>query len=468
MKRAVGENEFAFDSCGYPASMENGTLGLYVRSFGGFWRMDVDVRNGKAVEFRLPLTQWAGVLYEEEAIPREPTTWAVLPQEVFSGMHIQVNPCEYLTEATSKGRVQTPADPAALDKLLPPAVRPDADESTTDQQAATAAVVGVVLPSDLRAGETITGSVVSDPARYRESPALTVIEIKTSLDVGEGGNPKLDRLQVNMGGDGWQPGGSPLTVRIPEGVTRLKIIVRRGDDTAALVERDLRVGRGEQSPPAPPAATAEQFDTPSLYAPDEVRVVRGPFDGDGQTTTLDLDGVPCTKLAETPRASYFRLADTTKPGAARLVMREGGIRAAFSVFVLGLTMGADQLNLIRGQSTRFNAVVTGPDLLPESAWRAAMPFDVTNLAVLREIAPGFRVPKPGDPGVILFTIRNTSPETISIDRARNEVVVLTLERGDFRAGPYRYDGTIRSKRSGGFSVQGTVIAFVSPAKGAPL
>ena len=445
-KKAVHGHEFAFDTCGYPSGLQNGTLGLYVTWFGEFWRMDVDVRNGKAYEHTL--VDGAGPV-------RDVAVRAVMPQDVFSALHVQVDPCEYLKEASAAGRIKMAKTAAELADLLP------------STGVAVEVTVGLVVPSDLRPGDVATGTIVADPDRYRESPALSVINIKTTLETEEGGTPRLDALEVNAGDDRWQPGSAFIALRIPATVTRVRISVRRTGETGSLVDQELRLALGESSTVIT-HPSAQSYETPSLYAPDEVRVVRGPFDGLGDTTALELDGTPCTPLAETPRAHYFRLADTTKPGAARLTMKEGDMRASFSIVVLGLTMGADRLDLIRGQSTRFNAVVTGPDRLPQEVWRAAPPFDVTSLAMVKTLAPGFKAPKAGDAGVILFVIRNTSPDTIAIDKAKNDAIVLTLDRADFRSGPYRYDGTIKSKKSGGFTVQGTVVAFVSPTRGAPM
>ena len=423
-------HEFAFDTCGYPSGLQNGTLGLYVTWYGRFWRLDVGVRNGKSYEF---------TLFDGAGPARDAAVLLVMSQDVFSGLHVQVDPCEYLKEAAVAGRIQTAKTPGELTGLL---------------------------PSDLRPGDVATGTIVADPDRYRESPALTVIDVNTALEF-EGGAPRLDALEVNAGDDRWQSGGGSIALRIPATVTRVRISVRRTGETGILASRELRLVVGGPiaviSHPGP-----AHYETPAVYVAEEVRVIRGLFDGQGDTTGLELDGTPCTTVAETPRAHYFRLADTTRPGAARLTMKEGDMRASFSVVVLGLAMGADQLNLIRGQSTRFNAVVSGPDLLPQEAWRAAPPFDVTRLAALKTLVPDFKAPKPGEAGVILFVIRNTSPDTISIDKAKNDAIVLILDRADFKSGPYRYGGTIKSKKSGGFTVQGTVIAFVSPARGAPM
>lgn len=468
MRRAVGDHEFTFDTCGYPGALHDGTLGLYVTKFGGFWRMDVDVRNAKRTAVRLPLTQWFGVVNEEDAIPREPNLYAVMPQEVFSGLHVQADACAYLAEATNDGRIQVAQDQAALALLLPPAEPPVAEEEQAATPQSSATLVGVVLPADMRPGDTVSGAVTTDPAGYRDVPALQVIELKALLPTTTAGTPDLGVLQVDLGDGRLQPADQALTLAVPAAATRVRVTVRRGDEPAPIVARDVPVSRGGGAGPPPGAGgmlDPRAYRTPSLYVPDEVRVIQGPFDGDSRTTAVEVGGTPCRVMAETPRAAYWTMPATVQPGAHDVHLTEPSTRATFSVVVLGLTMRADQLELVRGQSTGFDVEISGPHRLPEHVWRAATPFDVVDLAGVRKLAPGFRIPSPGDPGVILVVIRNASPQTIAIDGAKNDAIVLTLGQGAFAGGPYRYHGTIRSRRSGGFSVRATVVAFVAPVGG---
>jgi hypothetical protein len=65
------------------------------------------------------------------------------------------------------------------------------------------------------------------------------------------------------------------------------------------------------------------------------------------------------------------------------------------------------------------------------------------------------------------TITNGSRDTISIDKAKNDVIVLTLDRKAVLNGKYVYQGTIRSKKSGGFRVDGLVVSFLAPVVAQP-
>lgn len=56
---------------------------------------------------------------------------------------------------------------------------------------------------------------------------------------------------------------------------------------------------------------------------------------------------------------------------------------------------------------------------------------------------------------MLFTIENKSRDTVTLGR---EIVVLRLGQQDFRNGPYRHEGEIKSIRTGSFTIEGTVTA----------
>ncbi len=100
--------------------------------------------------------------------------------------------------------------------------------------------------------------------------------------------------------------------------------------------------------------------------------------------------------------------------------------------------------------------------MPASAWRGGVPADVVSMSKINHIAPEFRVPSANGNGVVLLVIQNASRETVSIQGAKNETIVLTLDRKDFERGPYEYDGLVRAHQAGGFKINGLVVPFLAP------
>jgi hypothetical protein len=73
--------------------------------------------------------------------------------------------------------------------------------------------------------------------------------------------------------------------------------------------------------------------------------------------------------------------------------------------------------------------------------------------------PNFRIPKPGEPGLLFLRIDNASRETVTMKPSKNESFVIKLDRSAFASGPYTYRGVVQSKKAGTFQVNGLVVGF---------
>jgi hypothetical protein len=196
-------------------------------------------------------------------------------------------------------------------------------------------------------------------------------------------------------------------------------------------------------------------------------MIQGPFDGDIGTTAVTIGGVSSTVVAEAPDGAYVALPNGLAAGPQPLVVSERGVGVQFPIVVLALTMGANQTHLMRGQSTPFFATLSGPEQLPASAWRAGFPDGMVARDRLATLAPRFKAPAEGSDGVILLRLENVTPGIVSMSPSDREVKVLVLSRKDFAGGPYTLRGTIRSRQTGGFNVNGLAIAFLAPVTGSP-
>jgi hypothetical protein len=199
-----------------------------------------------------------------------------------------------------------------------------------------------------------------------------------------------------------------------------------------------------------------------------LQMVTGPFDGDIGTTAIELDQWRAPIIAETPRAVWFVVPEGVPAGAHVLHVHERTGGAAIPVATLNLAMSADQLSLLRGQSTKFQATVSGPDKVPAKSWKAGDPTDMTYLDEVKRLSPGFKVPKPGEPGVVFFAVENASRQTISISPAKNEAMVYVLDQSAFAGGPFTHNGVAKSKQTGNFNINGLVVAFLDRITGDPL
>jgi hypothetical protein len=70
--------------------------------------------------------------------------------------------------------------------------------------------------------------------------------------------------------------------------------------------------------------------------------------------------------------------------------------------------------------------------------------------------------------VILLAIVNASREAITLENSSDQRILIPISRGDLRDGSFRYDGIIRSRRAGSFSISAAVIPLLSPVAGQEL
>lgn len=196
--------------------------------------------------------------------------------------------------------------------------------------------------------------------------------------------------------------------------------------------------------------------------------IAGPFDGDPANTRIQVEGQLARAAEETPRDCATQTPAGLSPGPAEILVTEGGRTTRLRTAVIRLRMGADQLDLLRGQSTKFQVVVEGLNGIPDSSWKGGPDPEFLNRAALDRAAPGTRIPGRNEPGHLLLTIENASRDTITLAKSTGEVIRVEIRKGDVSAkGTYEYRGVIQSLRDGRFNVKGTVFALVAPAEGEP-
>jgi hypothetical protein len=189
--------------------------------------------------------------------------------------------------------------------------------------------------------------------------------------------------------------------------------------------------------------------------------MRGPFDGVTTNTSIQIGGQACTVARETPGEAKWQLPEGVPPGTGTVTVQEGTTRTSFPVAVLGLTLSATRVHLLRGESTTVTATVLGLDSLPADAWRAGPPLETPDAAWMRRVAPDFKPPREGQPGVLLLVLENASTGVVSLAGAKNEAIVLTIDRAAVKNGQYQHPVKVHSKRTGNFDIRATLVPFLA-------
>ncbi|MDQ6893312.1 MAG: hypothetical protein M3167_11630 [Acidobacteriota bacterium] len=454
------KSEFEFAGCGGAGEMKDGTLAIYVLLGNGYWRMDVDLAGGRTADYRVPEVLYWGTRHFQDAVPREPALYVAMPQRVYTGLRVQAEPCRFLQGAEQAGLIHRgPTLGSIADDV------PAIDDETGGVGETTSTILGVVIPSDARPDETVSGSVTTDPRIWDEVPAVRVVTVRLPLPRNDAGQPVLERVTVDAGG-GEQPANGPVTLRVPENGARLPIRVIAHTGPSPIEERQDIAIPGGASPRSPSDAPPGEWRAQSVCVLGLVQAIWGPLGGEASRTRVDVDGIPARIVAETPRAVYWLLPERATPGRHRVVLREGDRSAAFDVFVMALEMSADQLSLVRGQSTRYH-VRLRVGSVPPAAWRSAfVPADLVDPAAAARKAPGTSLPRADQPGEVLMVLTNASPGTVTVPDMPGNRRVFHLGERDFKDGVFSHDGGIQSLTSGGFVIQGLVVAALAPTPGA--
>jgi hypothetical protein len=213
----------------------------------------------------------------------------------------------------------------------------------------------VRLPDDMRAGDTVSGTLVSEPRGGTEA------ERAGNLDALRG-------YQVDVGGQ---------KVTAPEG--SFKWVVPSHSIKPIII---IDVGSGKElanapvpAQPAAPAGTSGTYQFPVLGQQGRPNEIHGPFDGDSSNTTLrfvppgrtetGLNGSgPVRPLAESPRKIVFQ-SPVDLNGLAEIVLSERGTEARAPYRNVSVRLSAPKTNLTRGERTTLTVEVGGLDGIKE-------------------------------------------------------------------------------------------------------
>jgi hypothetical protein len=200
----------------------------------------------------------------------------------------------------------------------------------------------VFLPDDMRSGDTISGTVVAEPAGSDETEKAKNAIVLKSLTV------YLDQKTVT-------PESGPKFTWIPKSpnpAAPSKYIIRISEilpsqNAPAVYARLYPIGT-----PSPPAYTI-----PSLGQNGRQIVIPGPFDGNSDNTKCTVGSTACRIVAESPRKVVIQIpAEPVGPTTISI----GEDKTTSGPFRnIGIDLSAPKTNLMKGEKTTLGVQVTG-------------------------------------------------------------------------------------------------------------
>ncbi len=255
----------------------------------------------------------------------------------------------------------------------------------------------VNLPSDMAAGDTLSGTVVAE-AKGEDPKQRTKHQRELSEYVIEFGQ---QQQTISAGGI--------LRLVAPAAATYLILRDKKGKEVCR-----------SEVPVASSLPAIPEFTLPTLGQEGQPIQIIGSFDGQLDTTRVNVGGQDMQLRAESPRR-VIAVNTSNRAGLTEIELREGNQVRRGPFRSLGISLSAPKLNLLRGEGTTLTIVVTG-------------------LEDLRESIP--------------LVIENKSPGVISMGGGNLQQVMIAP--GEVRQGSYTTERPLTGIERGGFTITATV------------
>ena len=336
-----------------------------------------------------------------------------------------------------------------------------------------AGVLRVHLPADMRAGDTVSGSIIPEPnaqtkeERSRNRTGLSQYQLviansrpganafilklfrKTNPAANPGTGSNLDPSEpcacpfdltfsqtgqvVTVKQTASTPTGADAPANCVDGcpsflVYGSELDNRSGDPTIkeagyfdSLTEAQIDQiydMKDTAQPPSEPKPS--EFRLPTIGQNGSLIEIKGPFDGNLRTTDIRIGGQPVIKLAESPRSCIFKSPEQSF-GPADITLKEDNVETKGTYRNLGVRLSAPKTSLLKGETT-------------------SVTIEVSGLAGIKEDVP----------------LHLEAQGVINMDGGNYQY--LTIRPQDVRPdGRYTTARTITGQQAGGFGVTATVM-----------
>jgi hypothetical protein len=207
--------------------------------------------------------------------------------------------------------------------------------------------VTVILPADLQAGDTLSGTVWSGEARA--------------------GGADLSGYVLEVDDRRIDASAPAFTHTVPEGSSkpvRVRLLSPQGRSVGEAVLPLVQ--------PVPEPPSVGDFTAPSLVQAGQPIQIKGPFSGDVDASRLSVGGTAARPLAQSPRNGWWQVPPEVTGRAEVELVQDGGMRGG-QVRSVGAQLSADRLDLQRGETTTMRVDVAGLEGLERP-----VPLTVTN------------------------------------------------------------------------------------------
>lgn len=205
--------------------------------------------------------------------------------------------------------------------------------------------INILLPNDMAAGDTISGTVFTEPGGSDQAEKANNQGVLNGY-VLDFGNDK--KIPTNKPGFLLESG--PI---IPEPVNGRTIKLLSVDGKSVSTANIPILASPGTKPPA-------NFTIPPLGQTGRPVTITGPFDGNSSNTGIAIRGEKTQVLAESPRKAVYS-SPTTAVGPSDVKINENGRETTGTTRNLKIDLSASKTNLMRGEKTDVTVQVNGLD-----------------------------------------------------------------------------------------------------------
>jgi hypothetical protein len=169
--------------------------------------------------------------------------------------------------------------------------------------------VGVVIPRDVITGETVSGSVVTNPNDYIKIAGMRVIKGQLPGMPGATAANLLSNFSLRIADGAVLPADHPFRFTVAKDIA-IRVFRTGGREDEGWSTRIPVLTDGA----APAFPLSNSFRMPPLNLAGALQHIYGPFSGDSNRTMIHVNGVPVRLLVESPRGVYCLIPRDLPPG----------------------------------------------------------------------------------------------------------------------------------------------------------
>jgi hypothetical protein len=217
--------------------------------------------------------------------------------------------------------------------------------------------ITVYIPSDMRAGDTISGTVIAAP-----TGTGSAMEANGAI---------LKGMVVELGGATPKHGGIQPSWVLPAAAVGIMSLSLKGPGGNPIGACDV-----VSIPPGQGAGSGGGFGCDPIVQQGRPIPLNGSFDGNSSNTNVMVGGQLAGVLAESPR-SCLVAGEQQNPGPCDINVRESGQSQSMKCQVIAVRLSAPKTTLLRGEKTTLSVQVTGLRGLDKKHF--PIPVEVTNM-----------------------------------------------------------------------------------------